>query len=113
MTLPNASSSWVVMRCLNSASSASEASGLSESTASISSSQRSSGCPASLNGSHSSLRNSFVNAACDRVAVAADALDERERGVQRNAERDDLFGGCQQRRARDFEAVVAERHEQS
>ena len=42
-TLPNAASSWVVMRCLNSASSASEASPRSEPTPSISSSQRSSG----------------------------------------------------------------------
>ena len=43
ITLPNALSSWLVMRCLNSASSASEASGRSELTASISSSQRSAG----------------------------------------------------------------------
>ena len=48
------------MRSLNSASSADEASGRSESTLSISSSQPSSGWPASSNGFHSSRRNSFV-----------------------------------------------------
>src|ERR1035437_4274356 len=48
----------------------------------------------------------------DRLAVAADPLHQHERGVQPDAQRHDLLGVAHQGRARDFEAPVAQRHEQ-
>ena len=99
------------MRSLNIASSASEASGRSESTAPISSSQLLGRLAFALERLPDLAQEQLRESARDRVAVAAHALDQLERRAQRDAERHHLLGRRQQRRARDFEAVLAERHQ--
>ena len=77
---------------------------------SASSSQRSSGMPASANGFETSSMNSLMNSLATTAREWRSTLSIMSSAwSRRDAARDDLLGGGEQRRARDLEVALAQR----